>query len=247
MKTNIKSHSKKLAAVLLAASLSFGVPSQSAQAGGIPVIDAVAIANMVQQLEQWKTNFKNMVRSTFERITGIKLSGEMDLTTVLEKRKTRCNQIKNSSSKQYCLEMIDLESEKIKKFQEAEKEVDSLFQKLDNLRKQHDSQITSGENAGKLQSMENEMAQILQTIQNRMSEFDMRVKVIDAKIAFDQKAREAIAAEQIRGSNSTLINAAAQAAVIATVEANSYRYAREADDLRKDSTNKSNERLKVSQ
>lgn len=221
-------------------------------ASGIPTVDAVQLAHSIWEqgvawtervrnwkanLDNWKANLKNMIRSKISDFLGIQLSGKMseaELTQIWEKGRVRCNQISNATSKSYCNQMITLEIEKIKLYFQGEASIDAQWQQFMRLRDYYNSEQSRGtNNASHLQTIADNMEKVLGKIEIDMKTYEQRIALIDTRIEWLRQARVKIAQEQLQGTNRTIVDNAAKAAVIMRLTERSESNTKKAEELRK--------------
>ena len=196
-------------------------------------------------IQNWKDNFKNMLRSKISEFFGIQLSGKMsesELTRIWEKGRARCNQISNEISKSYCNQMITLEIEKIKLYFEGENSIDTQWNQFLRKREEYNrAQGNNANNANQLKSISEDMEKILNKIEIDMGLYKQRIELLDTRIDWMRQARVKIAQEQLQGTNRTIVDNVAKAAVIGTLTVSTERSRNKAEDLRQASKRRSEE------
>lgn len=199
--------------------VSLGMTVSQVNAGGLPVIDGAAIAQMVKDaivtanhysavISNWKSNLQNMMRGQLTQLTGynfnIKSLSDEEINRLLNKKKEDCNKIANMQSRQFCKEMIILNEVKIKSLQSGEKNVQEEWNKyLQEVNRYNELQSIGGNNTESLKTIVDNINTILKNIDNMMKQTDLEMKTIDARIELLRKARVQIAQEQMKGTSLT--------------------------------------------
>lgn len=226
--------------------VSLGMAISQVNASGIPVVDAALngmtqienqlsqqhrlstvaqwakdVAHYATMVQNWKDNFKNMLRGQMTELLGFQIKAEQlneqDLNKLLDKRNSDCNRITNLTSQRYCKEMVTLEKAKIKMtfaaIQEIEKQWGIYQEKVNEFNEISSQQ---GNTAGKLKTISEQISQILENITGSMGKYRQQVDVYDQRIELLRKARVQIAQEQMRGSN--LTSSMTKAAVVTYID-----------------------------
>ena len=216
-----------------------------AHSTGIPVLDGAqqfhaAIMRKWEMIDKWQAqlkNWKNLLRKGLSKVLGIDLSpkfSEQDLIILLEKRRIRCSKLKNSKSEALCSKMIDLEIEKVETFMAREKWVQEQLRIINQKIQRHSDELNTKNNAGKLESREQDIENNMQHVNNMMQLYEHKIKLIDEKLEWMRKARIAIAKEQLTGSN--IASTSAKASAIAWLKEETHNVRTDADNLRNDKT-----------
>lgn len=197
---------------------------------------ASQITHYATIVDNWKTNFQNMLRAKISDFFGITLGekvSEQQLTAIWEKGRKRCNQISNTLSQSYCNQMIDLEIRKINLYFAGENSIDQQWKQFISIQQQYNREQSSGQpNSSRLDSLSQQMSQILSKIQMDMQNYENQIGALDTRIEFMRKARVKIAQEQMQGTNRTVIDNISKAAVIITLETSRQNSKSKANQLR---------------
>ena len=98
----------------------------------------------------------------------------------------------------------------------------------------HSDELNSKNNAGKLESREQDIENNMQHVNNMMQLYEHKIKLIDEKLEWMRKARIAIAKEQLTGSN--IASTSAKASAIAWLKEETHNVRTDAANLRNDKT-----------
>lgn len=262
----VKSKLKKKIMVMVASLYLITPPAYS---GGWPVIDISAIMQSIknayqdyqhyekiyrhykQQVEEWKNRLQGKILgflSKFDKVEPSKEMTEDEIKEILNKRRQRCNILSNSKSKQLCLNDAKIDQDKIELYYAAERRISADMRKLDNTWKKYQDMVKNrsfndGKNEALIRSVEEDIKNQLMHIENVMTMYDRRVKLMEAKQELIQKARVVITREQFQGAYSTaakVAKAGVHAAIIETLDLQANSYKQKAEQLRKKSSYKSN-------
>lgn len=228
--------------------VSLGMAVSQVNATGIPVFDGAASEHNIWEktiqwvatakhyagiIANWKKNFQEMIRGKLGNLQDVTFKANDPYTqeeylTLLDKLQERCNKISNSKSKRLCMDMIDIDKEKVQLFYSSMKDIDNATAELNaaiqNQRMQSDS--------GKAQTAENEVQLKLDNVKKLMDRYEFQLKVLDTKQDFMRKARIDIAQEQINGTKPNIVNAISQATTAANLQRKADRFRKQAIELR---------------
>lgn len=176
--------------------VSLGMVISQVNATGIPVVDGAAtiqrqtnhaatIAQMVKEALEtaanWKRNFEEMVRGKFGNLNDMtfkendSFGQEQYLATL-----TKCDRIANKDSRNLCIQMIDIDKDKVKLFYSSMKDIDAATAALNAAVKNQNAQSRSGQS----QTAENEVEVKLDNLKKIMDKYEFQLKILDKKQEF---------------------------------------------------------------
>ncbi len=236
---------------LCACVVSLGMAVSQVNASGIPVVDGAAIAQMVKEaietakhysavISNWKKNFQEMIRGKLGNLQDATFKANDPYTqdeylTLLTKLQKRCNKISNPDSQKLCINMINIDKEKVKLFYSSMQDIDKATAELNTAIQQQRAQS----NSGKAQTAENEVQIKLDNLKRLMDQYELQLKKLDADQDFMRKARTDIAREQMLGS-STIASSLTKAAVVTYIDTKTKSIQSDASTLRTRNTEISN-------
>lgn len=230
--------------------VSLGMVISQVNATGIPVVDGAAtiqrqtnhaatIAQMVKEALEtaanWKRNFEEMVRGKFGNLNDMTFKendsfGQEQYLATLTKIQKKCDRIANKDSRNLCIQMIDIDKDKVKLFYSSMKDIDAATAALNAAVKNQNAQSRSGQS----QTAENEVEVKLDNLKKIMDKYEFQLKILDKKQEFKQKARETIAQEQMTGTN--LVSNITKGAVAAAVQTAASSKRDKTDRLRRENS-----------
>lgn len=217
-------------------------------ASGIPVYDggatlqreknhALTIAQMVKEAFEtamnWKRNFEEMMRGKFGNLQDSSFKSNDPYTQdeyieLINKMQQKCNKISNEASKKLCIEVYDIDKEKVILFYSSIEDIDKATAALNAAVQNQRTQSGSGQT----QTAENEVQIKLDNLKRIIDRYEIELKILNSKQEFKQKARTDIAREQINGTKPNIVNAISQAATAANLQQKADTFRQQAIQLR---------------
>lgn len=251
------------ASILLALMLVLA-PAPHTAAAGAPVFDVTAAWKAIQNFRNTMRGVLDAILQTDKpgnadekakeeaQKAGIVLTSSQ-IEKVLNRKAARCNRILNPESQSLCREMVVLEKAKISIFTKEDRRIADLWKRYtEKVNKYNDIQsrglrsvqniggplINAETHTGELESLADEIQDLLQKISQAINNAQMQATVLDNRIEILRKARVQIVRDQMQGDN--LINAGIKTGIMGVVIPETRKYREKILNKRSDNRNASN-------
>lgn len=155
--------------------------------------------------ENWQKLFRELAKDKLSDIYGLDLSNDEQLsqkqyTQFQEEAKSRCQKIGNKNdgkneSRELCLKMIEIDKQKIKHYFKSLEDMKEATTALKNAIQSQQSASTQGEKDTAEHNVQNKF----QDLARIQQEYELNIKILDAKKEFMRQRREDIAEQQLAG------------------------------------------------